>query len=523
MSNAIPWIDVGEYRTRQDESLAIGTVEIIKSDLRRIWEVPCRVEGMGVRNPDGRVDVDAEIESLYHYTVLSSFYNTTPYDLLSRKRILADFVRPYYTNWGLNRAIIPNDSYVKDILSRASLLYKTPASRNIKDETTHVNYHEIIKNSSINPKSKTWHRMIKLHDLVAVRPVIRRRYGKYILTYDIKTPAEFRVVLNDYNEVEKMMYATQRVRVFEGVREDIISVWTDNSHYFVDVHGERHAVNGNQEMKNPYLRIPFIFMSLTDESSFYSGGQYGLVYSNLLHNFYELLTNSDANASSLNVFVGRNLGNALGNDPFIRPGDVLNIESSDSLSDGKSVEAQFVSAELYADRLSELQKSVFKQAALRRGIPPSFLADTVQELSGKALRSSYRALLEEKQDDADTMRENERELAILTAQVNNYHVSQTKNPRLDVSKIEEGFYADFSEQDFGGDDPNSEFQLEMDQVERGVISLTSVIRKHNPDISTDEEALAFYDSNKRILDKYQKRGFSTGVVPSSITKRLDDD
>jgi hypothetical protein len=511
MSNPRQWEHTeGEYRTRADEALAIGTVEIIKADLRRLWSAGMRVEQMGIRNPDGRVDVEAEIESLYHYTMMQSFYDNTPYDLLNRKRFLADFVKPYYTNWGLNRAIIPNDSYVKDILQRSSLLYKTPALRTIVDETTNANYHMILRNSAINSKSKTWHRMIKLHDLVAVRPVVRARNGKYILTYDVKTPAEFRVVLDDYNEVEKMMYVSQRVK--DGVREDVIVVWTATQHYIVDVHGERSAVVGNPQMVNPYNRIPFIFMSLTDDSVFYSGGQYGLVYSNLLHNFYELLTNSDANASALNVFVGRNLGGALGNDPFIRPGDVLNIESNDSLSDGKSVEAQFVSAELFADRLRELQTAVFKQSAIRRGIPPSFLADTVQELSGKALRSSYRALLEEKQDDADTIRDYERELAILTAQVSNYHTAQTRYPKLDVAKIEEGFYADFSEQDFSGDDPNLEFDLEMAQVEKGIISLTSVIRKHNPDISTDEGAMLFYEANKATLDKYTKKGFSTTIT-----------
>lgn len=503
-------------KSRSDETLNIGGLGIVKAELRRIWEAVLRAEGFGVANPDGRIDVDAEIDNLMHYTLLSTFYFNTEYDILNRKRFLAEFSAPVYSNWGLNRSIIPYDSFVKDILSRASLLYKQGAVRSIKDQQTHDSYHQIIKSSKINTKSKSWHKLCKLHDLVLVRPVIHTQNGRSYLTYDIKTPDQFRVILDDNNAIEKVLYPSQRVK--DNIREDVIIVWTASQHYGVDVHGNKFAVEGNPNMINPYKVIPFVPLSLSDDSLFYSGGAQELVYSNLLHNFYQLLTNADAHTSSLNVFIGQNLGGALGTDPFLRPGDVLNVESQDSTDASKTVNGQFVSSELFADRLADLQDKVFKRAAIKRGIPPSFLADTVQELSGKALRSSYRALLEEKMDDADVVRDFEVELAVMTCTVSNYHRAETKYPVVDINKVREGFYVDFNETEFAGDDPNAEFTLEMDKVEAGILGIVDVIRKYNPDISNDEEAMAFYDKNKATLAQYQKKGFT---FPKSVNGALN--
>lgn len=483
-----------------DSALNIGSVEVIRSDIRRIWEVPLRIEGFGVKNPDGRIDVEAEIAVLYGYTKLQTFYDLSEIDKLNRKRFLCDYARPKFTNRTLNNSILPSNSFLDTILSNISMLYRKPALRKIGSESFNDPYQAILRESQIDNTSKMMHKLLKLHNMIAVRPVIRRQLSRSEIRYQVLTPDRFMIQLDENDYVTKVLYHGKRT--VDGTYQDVIYVFTDTAHYFLDVHGEIHAVPGNEGMVNPYGVIPFTVMTL--EKGYFSGGAFDIVESVIKYNYYDLLLNQEVTDATANIAVFNFNPNRKVNS--LSPHDVYII---DALSNeyAKDPKIEFASSSPFIEEILKVQSDIYKKVATDYGIPVyRLVSDKPTELSGKALREIYKPLEEKRLEDSEIMRSSERELAYKTAIVANIE-SQAKRynltERIDPDAIYDGFSIDFYEPDYENDPMTS---LDYDIKKRGenLLSQYDIVRKYNSDIKTDEEAEAFIAKNKAINSRFTK-------------------
>ena len=506
--------DTGYTNDLDNSGYRNGSIESIKSDIRRKWEQPLKQEGFGyVDRFRSTTDVSNEIDNLYHYTTIASFIDNTPHDRLNRERILVNYIKEYFTYSTLNRIIIPTFSFVSDVLANKSLLYKRPANRQIDDDTQNVHFQALIRDSDIDAKIQSAYLSLKAYGVIAVRPVIRLIDDEYSLQYEVYTPDKFRVLLDDNGVPCKMLYESELYSI-EG-REDIIVVWTSTEHYYLNVKGEKYFFSGNENGINPYGRLPFSWFR-SDESTFYAGGCAELVEANLEYNYYKLATQFDANYSAINLFLGTNLQSAFEGKKYLRPGDIINVpvENQDI-----QVKGEFISPQVFFDKLSEQARQIYKDISIRYGVPAYMFIEGAIELSGKAVRNSMRMLLDEKSADAIKLREAERKLAVLTCLIANYHgsIGQLKeSSTFDISKIKEKFYIDYSDEEFS-DDPKSEYDLDMKRVNDGVKSIIQIIQKHNPDIKSKDDALRFLRENRQLLDEFSKQGFASLFQGTTLT------
>lgn len=498
---------------QSDASLAIGSVELIKSDIRRIWEAPLRVEHFGVRNPDGRIDVEAEIAVLNGYTKLQTFFDQSEIDKLNRQRYLCEYAKPKFTNLTLNNSIIPSGSFLETILSNITMLYRKPAVRKIMSTTDNDAYQDILHESGIDNSAKLIHKLLKLHNMIAVRPVLKNHLSRQEIQYQILTPDRFMIQLDDNDEITKLMYHGKRS--VDNVYQDVIYVFTNDNHYYLDVHGNKYSIPGNDDMINPYGVIPFTVMTL--DKGYFSGGAYDIVEAVLKYNYYDMLlvqeiTDATANIAVFNFDPNRKVNSVSPHDLFIV--DAMNNDTQ------KDPKITFASSTPFIEEILKVQNDIYKKISTDYGIPTyRLVSDKPTELSGKALREIYRPLEEKRLEDAEIMRAYERELAYktaLVAYVESKAHRYTLSKPIDPNSVYDNFTIDFYEPDYEND-PLASLEYDIKRRAENLISHYDIVRKHNQDIRTDEEAAKFVANNKFINDKYK--------VSSSIfnSDNSDDD
>lgn len=354
-------------------------------------------------------------------------------------------------------------------------------------------------------------RVLKLHNWCLVRPVVRPVRGVARMQYDVMRPDSFRVLVDEYGDLKKVLY--HRLMDVDDVTQDAVVVWTPEAHYARDVNGTR--IELTEDGSNPYGVVPFVLMSLSDDA-LYDGAADDLVGANLYANYLELLENTDATFSAMNIFIHTNLG--LSQNEVLSPRQLYGANKQKQ-GEGEPLapDGKFVSSTPNSEMLRGLKEAKERQASMREGMSPAMLSEQSREMSGKALKAMLFELLERRMDDAQVMEDNEQALYEMTALVANVERRAGKY-KMSSELPEDGeyFHIDFGEQTFD-DDPKIAYDLMMQKVKDGVLSIVDVYRAENPDVDDDDDVVERILKNKAMLTRVQKSGARASFLDSLIT------
>lgn len=493
-----------------DESLSIGSIETIKADIRRRWEAALKTEGFGYQNTsDNNINVSNEIESLFDFKKMMVWVTSSDYDRKCRMLLVANYVKPYFSNKSLNRSVIPHDSFIPDILNSTAILYKDSPRRYVDDNDANNLLQSIYSQSYIDSKFLEIHKLLKYTKTVAVKVVRRIVDDENIIDLDIYDPSHFRVLLNSENEVIKILYEGEIFHEY-GSKEEVIFVYTKDSFYYVDVLGDRHAYPGNPDMKNPYGRIPFVLMELHDGGLF-ENADFDLTTRVLNYNMYKLLSDNDAVVSTRHLTFLTNID--IPQNRIVSSQDVFLTEA---VNKDETPNAQIVSGQEHYPTLKDLYKDEYRTAALERGVPAFTIDNSFRELnSGKALKIQMKKIIDSTKIDSIKMRKYEKNLAKLIAIVANieYEAERytTINKLIDISKLNT-FRVDYKDTFFDDGSEAEIYRLRKEQMIDGVLSIADFVRLVNDDITSNEEALQYFKDNKEKLEEFEDAGFLTQLT-----------
>lgn len=478
------------------------------------WKDALEAEGFGRVNTvanAAELDVTDELTWILYAQKLQSFYDCSKFDRDNRARFLAEYAAPYYTTDTLKYSILPQASFVRTVIDSVAMLYKDTPERGVgEDGSAEAElYSMLCKEAGVNRSAKRWHRMLHLHNTVAVRPVVRDRYGKAVFMHDVIPPSGFRALFDSAGNLERICIAGETV--LEGKLQNVIYCWTDAEHYMRDATGKQYPIGDNVDMVNPYERVPYYVMRLDRDAELYAGGAEDLVELNLYANYVQLLENTDLTFSAINIINATNVG--LGSSPVISPRDII---AQDDVRTGDGMPApptlEIISGTPHADVFRAAIDAIERQAKTRAGLPSSLVDGQAREWSGAALKQLYRSLLEKRADDADVMADNEAELYEMTAHVLNTDRAMGVYPMsMDLPTDAAAFHIDFAEIDFE-DDPQKSYDLMMQQVDDGVRSIVTVYRSINSDITGEDEILAEIEKNKWQVQRFKRAGLKSSLL-----------
>jgi len=493
--------------TETKTARVLRTMAELRAHFTAIWEEPLRAEGFARQNvydATRKPDAQAELDSLVQYQKLVSSYGRTAFDMDNRERALVEFASPVFTMQSLQDTIIPRKSFVEKVVRQCSMLYKDEPVRWLaNEEAVHPadgEYQSLISGASICSRGKEWYKKYVLTRCVCVRPVVRMKNGKGILAYDIMTPNEFRVMLDENNEIEKLLYQVEVDGEFR------VAVWTRTEHYY-------RTVGDNTDMVNPYGFVPAVLMT-DDDVNIYGGGMFDLAEANLYVNFLELLQTSDIAFSALSVWVATNMGMSEG--AIISPDHLYSFEDvAGDPTRALPPKLENVASVPHSQTIRDLMEQVYKRAMIGEGISAATLETQARDLSGKALREMKAELLDRWADDADIMREKEADLYYVTAIVANY-ARRIGRLQMDAELPVDAelFNIDFADQSFEDLDADKRYELEKKQVQDGILAPADWFRIYNSDVDDTEDVLETMRKNRADLEAISRRAGKSSFLAS---------
>lgn len=496
----------------------------LQGQIAALWEDTLIAEGLGAYDEKTKsYSVENEIASLLDCKKKECFYTNSSDNRLYRKAFLTDYIAPYWKPKSIKTSIVPAKSFVKRVIKLTSLLYKNAAVRKLNTDNQAIieSFETIYRDASANRFFKTLLRKLKLHNYMLVHPVTREIDGEHTFCLDSYTPDCFRVKLDNAGNIITVLYASTFPTIdkdgIESVQNCIV-VWTKDKHYIRDMSGEIVTNYDNPDNINPYDFIPFELICLED-APLYEGGNDDLIESNLTANYLELLSLQDSTYAAINLLIYQNLN--LTKNQTISPKTALGALDI-MQGEGQPIppDAKFISGDPHIQEFITAMNAEEKKAGRREGLSNTLLSDTVQELSGKALKYSMYELLEYRQDDSETMLPIEKRIFRKSAMV------------LDVDRSKYSFYpnlkgiippdrnlltVDFAEITFE-DDAKLTYELDRMKVADSILSRYDFYRNYNTDLTDDKEILARMLQNKKDNAQFESMGFKSALLNLSKGK-----
>jgi hypothetical protein len=438
-----------------------------------------------------------------------SHYNSSPDDRWNRERFLIEYLAPFYDQESIeNTVILPLTSSVDRVVRNKSLLYKDRPVRGLvnqegKPHAKDPLYQDIIRQAKIGSTAKKWHRKYGATGAVLVRPVLVQHNNKARIKYQVLTPDKFRLLMDEDYNVLKVAYLSELTDEAGGITENIIVIWTPDSHYYYTAGSAKaKAFDGNPNMENPYGMIPFV-LAAKDEEAPFDNGLHDLVEENLQMNLLEALKLEDAAFAAMNVPFGVNLTNPKQDWKFSPRSGIF---TDGHMSDESTPSFDFRSGTPHSELINTLIGDKEKRSSLREGVSPHLVSAEPTELSGKALQIMSSEALQMREDDIDVFQDFERELAAVTSVVWNLEQGE-KLPTYE--EMQELFYVDFAEVRFD-DDPAAELEYDIRLRDANLTNEVELAMKYNSDVNTEDEALEMLQRNAEINRQYRSRGYGFG-------------
>jgi hypothetical protein len=200
----------------------------------------------------------------------------------------------------INKMNVRMRNIVPKVIDKVCQVYKQPAQRlldggvqQIVDEATKdvkteqskadAAYQELLLNSTINTKSKEWHKQGKFFNCVLVQPIVvknKKASAETYMDFIIHTPAYTSVETDQLNTqvLKSFAYPVSLMLAGKDKEEDYLVVWTEKEHYLLNKQMEKIAPLNNNGMINPYKRLPVAVLRFKDDpNSFFGEGRWSLV------------------------------------------------------------------------------------------------------------------------------------------------------------------------------------------------------------------------------------------------------
>ena len=405
----------------------------------------------------------------------------------------------------------------KKIIDALAVIYREPAQRyfvsefekirnNKKSEATLTNYYNSKLPVNINAKDRKAQRLGKLFNTSLTQVVFDRSVGRfdYITLpshlYNIETDPEniYRLTKVSYPQFIKN----------KGKDEEVLVVWTDDKHYYLDANSNPLPVGDNKKMINPWGVIPFAKYMEEEHDDYWGNGQTDLVNANEQINF--LLTdliNGGVIMQAWGTPVAINLGLAKQNEKGeitsreVRVGPkhpfVVENVTSDKLQPGLKYEN---ANPLIKEVMDVIDWHINKLAKIK-GINSHSILEKVIDSSGFSKIVDSIEQMELRRDSLESAKMFEQERFEITKKINNTLIDNGESKKYGLTRIDdkEIFSVDFAEIRLPIS-PEIQAQVDKFHLDRNIISILDIARRTNSDL-TDDKLEEMIKTNKAINDR----------------------
>ena len=277
--------------------------------------------------------------------------------------------------------------------------------------------------------------------------------------------------------------------------------WSPTRHFLINEKNEPVAIGDNEEMINPYFMqnidqgmfYPFVFAHSSDRES----------------DFWDKTSGTDLYEATLIMAMHNSFINMMFPMQFKQIYVKKNVDDKGTTIKNKQLQAPLHIFESNAEmgtfdwqtNLTQLTEEIKSRAfsiANNYGMSAENFKLTAQEQSGFSRMIAKEGLLETRRKQIKVWRGIEVELFKAIREANNFY--QVGKPISDKAK----FSIDYPEMQFASD-PVTELDVLERKMDMGLINRLDVIKQENPDIKTDEEALAALQKNVEINRAIKKK------------------
>lgn len=193
---------------------------------------------------------------------------------------------------------------------------------------------------------------------------------------DVITPENFRV------ETDPADYLRITGLAVRKMYEDEIqsAIWTDAEHFIKDAFGNTKAVNGNEDMKNPFGKIPVAVLRLRDGNDFFGEPNWSLF--DFQRRFDVALTDKMLAEQKITHHVWFGINTKLAQGKRLAAGELIQVEHNNPETVVPSLES--LTANYDFTSLRENAEWDYKNLAQSQGISASNVSSETEDLSGIA-------------------------------------------------------------------------------------------------------------------------------------------
>jgi hypothetical protein len=307
---------------------------------------------------------------------------------------------------------------------------------------------------------------------------------------DILTPNTFSVRVDDNDPTKAVAVLIKHKEILEnGTIKIYWVVWTDTEHYILDENMIIQPVSGNEDMKNPYGKMPFVFIHKEKSDA-------GFWDENSGEDLYQCTIIANVRQSFADYYAYWNSFKqlAIATDSPIEPGYIL---APDKLMKGPA-DATWTVLDFQADfeKFDNALERYISRVLERYGISTGNSQGAKPEESGVHLEIKNSVLSRYRTEQLKVLREAEQDLFELITKI--YSIN---NSKMDLSKLE--MTIDFSETK-QYIDPKVELELIEKEIEMNLRDMVEVYMSRNPDYTDYEEArekvIAIIKSNNELRE-----------------------
>lgn len=455
-----------------------------------------------------------------------AFYTGDKYQI---EKILKEDLAGYYdTDSKIVNILHSWLNITKKIINAISVIYKEPAKRSVlvdgKVDVELTKYYNSILPPSVNSIDKRANRLATLQG--GSISLFHFDKEKKAFTQKVNSGHFYNVItsVEDSHRLDGLSYFKEIQNLDDP--ETIEVIWTDNEYYIVTYDGQVRPFGANDTTENLYRKIPACTFSDKQHESFWSEGANDIIQANReINALLVKLTYDDLILGTAGHLFGTNLDNltSLGVKQRTSSGGVSSREAStDQLEETASTlkggrqnvilargsrqgnqtpDLKYVSTNPQVAEVFETISNKLKMVATTRGLNPDIFADMVKSGSGFSKILDRLELMEIRQEDMDTARQYERDRFDIIRTMNNTHYNLKE---VDVAIPENAeIRVDFGEIKMPKTTAEEWMEIE-NKIKYNIINPIDVLRKHNPDIKTDEEAQEILDKNAELNEPYQE-------------------
>lgn len=420
--------------------------------------------------------------------------------------------------------VAADNNVAKRICREVSMVYKDDPTRKVTPKGNDKRFQEIVQQMRLNPKmQKVNYYLNGLNDLILLPAVSGNTLDLNIFTPDRVT------VFEDVDNPTKINALAIEDWYWDkdGKKHTVYYFWSPTRHFVLDEQFRIEKVIGNEEMLNPYWQHNRVFEGDQLKQDFF----YPFVFAHnteRTHSFWDESSGNELFEATKNLAIKKTFtyfmfpmqfkqmavknqtidtgAQSLKNPQIKSPLHVLQTNGDTTVLDWQS----------QLDQLKNAIESDLYQIGSNYGVSAENFKLTATATSGFARMIAKERLLEIRAEQVKNYRNIEQEIFKTITLANNiYSLGET------ISESGK-FVIDFKEPEFPND-PMSELSVMEKEMTLGLTNILEVIKKKNPDIKTDEEAMVILEKNLEVRDQVQSKFSALTRELSSFGKAGEKD